>query len=448
MFQIKVDSKSLDSSADNLLKFSRQLAQISSGVQLISKSLYIDSSAASIYRKTLRGAAAESIDNASHNMKVLGNALHTISAEYEAAEVGVANSDPLLRTGKYVALSREVVQTAESVFSSLVSVIFIPVFFESLFNSIFSLMDSSSGISADNDNTASDELKIKFGKLTVNPGINKVIEDFLKDKGLLKKPDKIKDGDTDWMGQKSLLSLLNIKRTWEKSTFSGKNTSDGEYGSHTEEYKINSRSARSVFDAGIYTYDDDGKKRVDPRMLFELGAEYVAASGTLSGQLGLGDNHDMLGIYGELKGEAGKVDAKVSSSVGIIDGKFNAYAGFSAEAILAEITGKAGISIFGADIGVEASGNVGVGMKGNIGYKDGVVSAEFGGSLGLGGDIKIEMDVSGVVENIDETVEAVQDAAEFVYDKAVDGINNFSNAIDGVFSYFGHGSGGGKAGGR
>ena len=98
------------------------------------------------------------------------------------------------------------------------------------------------------------------------------------------------------------------------------------------------------------------------------------------------------------------MEAKASGVIGLRDaeGKFNptAHGKLSVEAIAAEASVKGGIKVAGADVGVKASVNVGIGAHAEAGYKDGVFSLDIGASVGIGGSVKLEVDVDGMVDAV------------------------------------------------
>ena len=134
-----------------------------------------------------------------------------------------------------------------------------------------------------------------------------------------------------------------------------------------------------------------------------LGATYTAFSAKEKAYLGSEDYN----VYEEVKVEAGRVGAKAEARDGIVDkeGKFNPsiYAGAKAEAIAGEISGKAGVKLGGIDVAAEGSLNYGIGAHANVGFHDGKLSVDIGATLGVGGSVKLDIDVSGAVKAVGET---------------------------------------------
>ncbi len=149
------------------------------------------------------------------------------------------------------------------------------------------------------------------------------------------------------------------------------------------------------------------------------GASISLLHAEMEGQLGT----DMLGAYGKIGADVGKAEVKGDIAFGLFDDKGfnpNAHVGASAEAIAAGINGEVGAKVLGTDIGVEASAYVGIGAHADIGIKDWKITADIGAAVGVGGSVKLEIDLSGTVEAVagaaDSIGEFVSDGAEAVGD--------------------------------
>ena len=92
------------------------------------------------------------------------------------------------------------------------------------------------------------------------------------------------------------------------------------------------------------------------------------------GRLGLGKNHDMLGVYGNGQITAGKIGANAKGTLALRNSKGEvsptANAEFEVEAIAAEAKGSAGVSVLGVDAGVTGSVNVGIGAHAKFAMED------------------------------------------------------------------------------
>lgn len=134
-----------------------------------------------------------------------------------------------------------------------------------------------------------------------------------------------------------------------------------------------------------------------------------ATAFTAEGKAYLGTENTQAYVEGEVT--VGRVGAQAGASVGLIDkdGNFNpsAYAGGSAEAILAEASGTVGGKFAGTDVSATGKINFGVGAHANVGVHDGKISVDIGASLGVGVGVKVDIDVSGTVKAIGSGVNKV-----------------------------------------
>lgn len=140
----------------------------------------------------------------------------------------------------------------------------------------------------------------------------------------------------------------------------------------------------------------------------KAGASFTAF--TASGKAYLGG--DDLNVHAEGEVVAGKVGAEAEASIGWRDseGNFNpnAHAGVKAEAIAGEISGKVGVDTPIGDVNVKGSLNYGVGAHLDVGVKDGKVSLDIGATIGVGGSIKVEVDVSKPVKAVGKFVKSLK----------------------------------------
>lgn len=201
--------------------------------------------------------------------------------------------------------------------------------------------------------------------------------------------------------QSDIKAFKLLQGTWKdtKSGFHMEGTAGDKDGTHAGyQFDILKREASAELYAGLYYTDPTtGEKKLRAAAGASLGYTLSAFSTSAEAQLG----NSNLGAYVKGEAAAGKLEAKASGVIGLRDaeGKFNptAHGKLSAEAIAAEASVKGGIKVAGADVGVKASVNVGVGAHAEAGFKDGVFSLDIGASLGVGGSIKLEVDVGGMV---------------------------------------------------
>lgn len=159
---------------------------------------------------------------------------------------------------------------------------------------------------------------------------------------------------------------------------------------------------------GLYQIDSKtGEKKFRPGIGANIGYTLTGLSAEQEAQIG----DEYLSAYIKTKETAGKIAFNGSAAAGLWDGdgKFNPtiHGKLAAEAILVEASAKAGLKILGADVGVEGAVNFGVGAHAEVGYKDGKISADIGGSIGIGASVKFEIDVSGVVDTLTGLAKAV-----------------------------------------
>lgn len=199
---------------------------------------------------------------------------------------------------------------------------------------------------------------------------------------------------------------------------SGKN----EWGQYNADEKVLTAEAHCNGSAGLYVYskDENGNesKIFSPGVAAEVAASVAAFEFEADGRIGLGENNDMLGVYGD-------IDAKLLSAEGKAKISFNkdeAYLGAKAEADLAKVSGAGGVSVLGADIGVTGSLKLGIGGHVEAGWTDGKFKFDMGAALGVGVDVGFEVDVSG-------TVDAICDYASNAWDDFSDTVSGFWDSI-------------------
>ncbi|MGN0996883.1 MAG: hypothetical protein ACI4PG_08225 [Candidatus Ventricola sp.] len=152
---------------------------------------------------------------------------------------------------------------------------------------------------------------------------------------------------------------------------------------------------------GTYLPGKDGKLHLNVGGQAEIGASVSALEMKGSAEYELCDAVS-LSAGGDVSVMSGELEA--SAALGIIDGKFAAYASAGAEANLVEANGEVGVDIAGVKGIVGAGVQVGIGASAKAGYKDGVISLDASLSFGVGASVNLELDVSGLVDNVGEAV--------------------------------------------
>ncbi|MDE7261699.1 MAG: hypothetical protein K2N78_06525 [Oscillospiraceae bacterium] len=173
---------------------------------------------------------------------------------------------------------------------------------------------------------------------------------------------------------------------------------------------------------GLYGYREDGSEYLSPAISAEVGASTCLFVGTMAGTLG----SDMLGLYGDAKVEAGKLEASAGVDVSIWDssGKLNpqAYAHVGGEALLGSIEGSAGATVLGGKFGVSGKLEVGLDAHLEVGIQDGVVKFDAGLAIGAGGSLSFEVDVGGMVDAVVDASSSMLEAAGNFISDGVDAI--------------------------
>lgn len=231
--------------------------------------------------------------------------------------------------------------------------------------------------------------------------------------------------DEKFYDKETTIAEVKAEHKIEGSVIHEKIEGKSKYASGSMEAKIITGEASASASAGLYTYvkDKDGKtKRIfSPGVSAEVGASVAAFEICGESRIGLGEDNNMLGIYGDFDAKAASAEAKAKVALN----RNEIYACASAEADLAKISGTAGVSVLGTDIGVTASAKIGVGAHANIGYTDGKLKVDIGAAVGVGFDLGFEVNVKG-------TVDMIVDNASAIYNTAADVGGKFVNTVCGT----------------
>lgn len=232
------------------------------------------------------------------------------------------------------------------------------------------------------DKLAKEDLKIKDSWYSKN---KKELEDS--------KIDVFKVIDKKWKDTQSLYHLEEVE--------------DKDNIHISETFDLLKQEMKADLYGGLYVTDPDtGKRKLRMAAGVELGYSITALS--MEQEIQLGDKY--LGVYCKTEEAVGRIDGKAEAVIGLRDaeGKLNPtlHAKVAGEAILAEASAKFGAKVLGADVGLKAGVNFGVGAHAEFGYKDGKFSADLGASLGIGTSIKLEVDFSGMVNAAEGTAKA------------------------------------------
>lgn len=248
-----------------------------------------------------------------------------------------------------------------------------------------------------------------------------------------KKPIYQKNPDESFYDKKGTILEAKAEDKAKVSVLSGNLSGKGEYAQGSVHGDVLTAEAHAGASAGLYVYtkDKDGnvKKVFSPGVSAEVGASVAVAQVGAEGRVGLGENNNMLGIYGN-------VDAKVLSAEAEGKVAFNRneiYAGASAEADLVKVSGAGGVSVLGTDVGVSGSLKVGVGAHAEVGITDGKIKVDVGAAVGVGFDLGFEVDVSGTVDAVCDTATAAWDTVTDTWEEAKDVVSEgWDNAKEAV----------------
>ena len=353
MNRIRVDSNALNAQASELDRLQGELERLSDTLGSISSSLAWKIPGSTAIRGTL---AAKRLQLAVQRNKAaaLAAGLRNISTLYTNTEKRIANGESALgAVGAAAAAAAGAVGAVEGTAES-----------------------------------ALDGLEISYGEWK-----NK--KAFSKDLGL---PEQKKfDGKQINKDEKWYKSSGNTaEATWLEASGEGK----AKYAQGSYDAKLATAEAHASAQGGFYVYEKDAngntKRMFSPGVSAEAGASVALLSASAEGRVGLGEDNNMLGVYGSGEVEALSAEAKAKVALN----RKEIHAELSAEANLVKAEGSAGVSVLGTDIGVNGSVKVGVGAHAEVGFTDGKFKVDVGAALGVGVDVGFEVDVSGTVDAI------------------------------------------------
>ena len=161
--------------------------------------------------------------------------------------------------------------------------------------------------------------------------------------------------------------------------------------------------------AGLYrtTVSKDGKetRHFEPGVSAEVGGSFGLLDANASGRVG----NEYVGLSGDVGVSVATAEVKGDLELGVVDGKFAAHAGGSAEAIAAEARASGAVDILGVEGKVTGEISTGIGIRGEIGYYDGKIVMEGGVVIGVGGSVRVELDAGKAIDN---AIEGAQDLIE------------------------------------
>lgn len=232
--------------------------------------------------------------------------------------------------------------------------------------------------------------------------------------------DAVKKFDEEHKNKKlsTAVKIVSAKWSTSKSALNISGTAGNKEGSHVSgELALMKGEAYAEAYGGLFQSDPvTGETSLRPGFGVSAGASFSAFTASEEAQLGT----DMLGVYAKSTQTVGRVGAKGEASVGLCDGDGNfdpkIYGELRAEAIAGEITGAVGGKVLGTDVGVKGSLNYGLGAHASAGFKDGKFSLDIGATVGVGGSVSLEVDVSGTVNALCDGAKAAWDGFLGLFD--------------------------------
>ena len=237
-----------------------------------------------------------------------------------------------------------------------------------------------------------------------------------------KKYKKNKGEDEDWYNQAATILEVKEEVKAEGSVFAAH--MGGEKGHVNVDVLYGEAHMGAGAGLYVYTKDKDGKlvKKLSPSAYAEIGASVAAFKLDAEGRIG----SELLGGYGKVDATILSAEAKAKASIS----KDEVFLGASAEADLVKVTGTAGVTVLGTDVGAKASVKVGVGAHANIGYTDGVFKLDIGAAVGVGFDLGLEVDVGGTVDAVTDFCESTVDDVKEKYNDFKEDVKDFKEAAE------------------
>ncbi|MFT3952524.1 MAG: hypothetical protein QM689_11380 [Oscillospiraceae bacterium] len=408
MPRVLVDWTKMQAASGNLSTYRKQISRIQTEMLEIVNGIAIQSQSVATLKHKIRSGTIPKISNSAQRLHTLSLKLDYIAVEYKAAENGIIYSDFVAAaihiTGFFISASVD----TSWIFPGLLPLL---------------------GLNAANITDIEHKKKI----LNIDLDANEEGNQFFSDNGLRKEykysSDKSKKKQTELHNILGVEKELNITGSSAHTDGSIK----GDLGSLSYEAAVNQRVLTGRMGANFLSVDENGNVLFDPKIYAEIAASYTAATLSVAGQLG----NENLGLYGTATVNVGKVAAEVGLSAGLFDEKGNVSpyvdAKIGGKAVLAELEGKAGVNFAGMKGGVTGSIGIGAGADAHVYVKDRNISIDASAYLGIGGELKADIDVSGAVKNITEIADTVVENWDTVNDTVKDvaeGLDSVNNAMN------------------
>jgi hypothetical protein len=186
---------------------------------------------------------------------------------------------------------------------------------------------------------------------------------------------------------------------------------EGGWGSAKVSAKFGTAEAHAKFNTEFFGVDEYGNI-ILPNVGVSVGGSVSLITLEAEGQVG----NDALGAHAAGEINVLKAEAEARLQMGLVneDGKFDPSLGgsVSTAAVLAEAKGTVGMDIAGADVNVEGKVQVGVGVQAQAEFNDGVLALSVGAMLGIGGSVKVEVDLNGVGDFVNDSKKNLDNFAQ------------------------------------
>ena len=202
----------------------------------------------------------------------------------------------------------------------------------------------------------------------------------------------------------------------EKTSISGLVTGDGALlESQTDNliYKAGYYGYNASGNSGLFVSDENGTPIFSPFANAQIGLTFGLF--TASAHYAVGDEVSLDAGLNVFTG-----GANTSITAGLIDedGRLNPNARFSGDLELTLISGevKGTVDVGGVGLTGSVEGGIGMGAQVDVGYKDGVISMDLGASVGVGGSVSLEVDLSDVIDTVLDVGEVVADGCQAIWE--------------------------------
>lgn len=203
--------------------------------------------------------------------------------------------------------------------------------------------------------------------------------------------------DANMFDRRLDLALIKAETGFASSIWETDGRVSGDRGTAGYNLGLFNGNANASMSGGLWSTGENGETYFAPGIAAEAGTSFSVLD--ISADVGyeIMDGLDV-GVEGKISALSAGANAEVQ--FGIVDNQFQAYAGFSAQANLAEASGSMTVDAGGIKGSIGGAVNVGVGAHANFGYKDGVIKIDIGAAVGIGASFNCTLDVSGMVQNI------------------------------------------------